>query len=345
MHNHWKSFAVIGLIILVFPVLITFIVNKVNVDKESGVQTSGKTIVVNCGSYVAEMDMENFIPCVLMAQMPIESPKEALKAQAVVIRTYILKKMGKDNTISNDELGLPYISYVKLEDMWFRNYRMEHPKSVRGMLGNLTGLGKSRIFKTNMDYLNMIMEKTRMKVLKNGGELILPLYHGISNGTTRSGSEVLGEEYNYLKSVKCNSDMEEENFLGVQYVTAEQLKEKLKKSGIVVYKENKELFSTEDMDLQELMKIIDYSDKDKTSYVKVVKIADTKIAAEDFAKALKLRSTSMEISEYEDGIRITTKGEGHGFGMSLSYAKQLAKDGMEWDKILKTFYDVTISDY
>ena len=191
----------------------------------------------------------------------------------------------------------------------------------------------------------MIMEKTRMKVLKNDGELILPLYHGISNGNTRSGSEDLGEEYNYLKSVKCNSDMEEENFLGVQYVTTEQLKEKLKKNDIVVYKENKELFSMGDIDLQELMKMIDCSDKDKTAYVKVIKIADTKVAAEDFAKALELRSTSMEISEYEKGIRITTKGEGHGFGMSLSYARQLAKEGMEWDKILKTFYDATISEY
>ena len=37
-----------------------------------------------------------------------------------------------------------------------------------------------------------------------------------------------------------------------------------------------------------------------------------------FAKALGLQSTDMTIEEYEKGIRITTKGVGHGFGMSLT---------------------------
>jgi stage II sporulation protein D len=50
----------------------------------------------------------------------------------------------------------------------------------------------------------------------------------------------------------------------------------------------------------------------------------------------------MAVDECDNGIRITTKGIGHGFGMSLSYARQLALKGEKWQKILKTFYDASI---
>jgi stage II sporulation protein D len=316
-----------------------------NGNQKNNVTLSGKTVVVDYGGYVAEMDMENFIPCVLMAQMPIESPIEALKAQSVVIRTYILKQMGEETSIDTKTLELPFISYGKMQDIWFRDYRMRHPDSLAGMLGNLSGLGKSRIFQQNIDYLHKIIEKTSGKVLKNKGELILPLFHGISNGVTRKGSELLGSEYAYLKSVTCDTDINEENYMGMQYLSLEQFKNKLAEKEIVLYRNKKELFADEDIDINDFISLIDCSNKDTAGYLISVKIADTEIIAERFAEALGLASTSMEISEYEKGIRIQTKGEGHGFGMSLAYAEQLAKEGMNWQKILKTFYDATIKEY
>lgn len=344
MYKNWKLPVLIGLVIMIFPVMITLIVSKINETTAGETKPSGKTILLENESYRAEMDMEDFIPCVLMAQTSIDSPKEMLKAQAVVLRTYILYRMGEEDSISEKELGLPYRSYGQLEDMWFRSYRMEHPKSIDGMLGNLTGLGKSRIFKNNRDYLDMIMEKTDGKVLRKNGKVILPLYHGISSGLTRSGSDILGSDYSYLKSVSCSSDIREENYIGVQYVTIQQLWEKLKAYGIVPYKGQKELSPTGDTDLQEWMKLIECSAADAAGYVSWIKIGDTKIAAEDFVVALHLKSNAMEIGTYEKGIRITTRGEGHGFGMSLTYAKKLAAQGKEWQEILKTFYDAAISD-
>lgn len=343
--RNWKFLLTVGLMILIFPVLITFVVSNMNQNDKKEEVRSGKIIEVDNGKYSITMEMEDYIPCVLMAQMPIDSPQEVLKAQAVVIRTYILRKMGKEEVITSGELGLPYISYEKLRDMWFREYRIEHSKEIGGMLGNLTGLGGSRIFEHNKDYLNNIMEKTQMKVLKNNGELILPLFHEVSNGNTRSGKDILGKDYTYLKSIKCDTDLQEKDFLGMKYITIEELREKLSKNDIVIYKEQKELLSSDNMDLQNIISMIDCTNKDKQGYSLNIKIGDTQIRSEDFAKALDLNSTSIEICEYEKGIRITTKGIGHGFGMSFAYAGQLAKNGMQWQQILKTFYDATISDY
>lgn len=345
MRENLRVLVIAGLIILIFPVLITLIINKVNVNKKTEVEELGRIIEIDNGKYTIEMDMEDFIPCVLMAQMSIDSPKEVLKAQTVVIRTYILKQMGQNTRINSTQLGLPYVSYGKLQDMWFREYRMESSDTIGGMLGNLTGLGASRIFEQNWDYLNNIISKTKDMVLKKDGELILPLYHGVSNGQTRSGTEILGTEYNYLKSVKCDTDLQAKDYLGVTYVSIKQLKDKLAENDIVIYKDKKEVFNSENLDAQTLLSLIDISNKDETGYVLSVNIADTEIMADDFAKALELNSTSFEISEYEKGIRITTKGKGHGFGMSLAYAEELAKSGMEWKKILKFFYDGTINSY
>ena len=50
----------------------------------------------------------------------------------------------------------------------------------------------------------------------------------------------------------------------------------------------------------------------------------------------------MTIEEYEKGIRITTKGVGHGFGMSLTYGAGLAGEGKNWKEILERFYDASI---
>ncbi len=347
MIKKYTNFVVVFVVvILVFPVLITLVSNKVNVNnKKSNIILSGKTIVVENGTYRQTMDMEYFIPCVLMAQMPLDSPIEALKAQAVVIRTYILKQMGKNNSINSRQLKLPYIEYGQLQNMWFEEYVKNNINNFGGILCNFTGIGKSISFKENSDYLYSIIEKTNLKVLKKDGVLVLPLFHETSNGKTRDGSEILGDNYEYLKSVNCKTDLQNDEYIGIKYFTMKEVQSCFKKHGIIFYKDNKEIFNDNNLDTKSFLKLVDISLKDKSNYQLIVKIGDTKIEGETFSKALGLNSTSMDIEEYESGIRITTRGVGHGFGMSLSYAKELAKDGKQWKDILKTFYDVAIVDY
>lgn len=345
MKKYRQNFIVIVLAIIVFPVLTTFIAGRINVNKKVKNTLSEKIIVVDYGNYIAEMNIEDFIPCVLMSQMSIESPKELLKAQSVVLRTYILGRMGDSDRISSKELGLPITGYESLSEKWFKKYCIEHAKNLGGMIGNFTGLGKSRIYEHNIEYLHMIQNKTQNKVLKYKGNLITPLFHEISAGSTRGGKELLGDGYEYLQEVKCSSDSEKREFMSIKYFTIEQFEKKLADNDIVIYQGTKELLLREDTDLTDLAKMIDCSCRDDNGYVLFVKIADTKISADKFAEVFGLPSVCFDIQEYEKGIRITTKGKGHGFGMSLSFAGELAQNGMEWQKILKKFYVAAISDY
>ena len=173
MKKYWNIIVVILLVICVFPVLITFMVVKINGNISNEKKVSGKTIEMECEEYSVTMDMEDFIPCVLMAQMPIDSPIEAMKAQVVVIRTYILHKIKDNEKISTKELGLPFISYSKLKEQWFEDYKINNATSYVGVFGNLTGVGAESIFQENIEYLKMIVDKTDRQVMKYNGELIL----------------------------------------------------------------------------------------------------------------------------------------------------------------------------
>ena len=63
-------------------------------------------------------------------------------------------------------------------------------------------------------------------------------------------------------------------------------------------------------------------------------------------KLLNLRSTDFEIKINGDDVNITTKGYGHGVGMSQNGANLLAKDGYSYKEILKYYYkDIIIKDF
>ena len=337
----------VGIVIaigIVFSALITFMTNGINGEKENFYKT-GRQVVIENDKYKVMMDVEQFIPCVLMAQLDVNSPLELLKAQAVVIRTYILYSMGNNDKISSKELGLPYYSYSKMQEMWFEEYRRENAATGWGMFYNFTGLGKTKVFDEKMQCIHKVMEKTKGKVMKYNGKIVLPLFHQISNGETRDGEKLIGSEYKYLKSIKCKNDTQADDYIGIKWYTLEECIEIRSKNGIVRYKDKKEKFEHNESDVHELISMMDFSCADEKGYQLWIKIGDTKINGDIFQKALNLRSTTMKIEEYEQGIRITTRGYGHGFGMSISYADVLAREGAGWKDILRKFYDCVIVDY
>ena len=62
---------------------------------------------------------------------------------------------------------------------------------------------------------------------------------------------------------------------------------------------------------------------------------------EIFKKRLSLRSNDFTIQKNNENITITTKGFGHGVGMSQYGANALAKRHKTYDEILKYYYQGT----
>lgn len=336
-----KKVLVFWLIIILVPILVTsFFSNK----KKKEDELLERKIIVEGNNFTREMTMEEFIPFVLMAQMPIDSPKELLKAQTIVIRTYILLRMGMDNKITSTKLGLPFIMPEKLKEIWFEQYKLKKAGTFKGMVANFFQIGDRNIYKSNMKKLRSIINKTQNYVMTWQDELILPLFHNVSNGKTRNGEEILGDDFKYLLSVDCYSSQEVEGSYFKIKLTATQIVDRLEKSGIIVYKDNREIFNVDKVSTKEVYEAIQLTNIDSAGYNVTVQIGDTIVSGMDFAKAMGLKSCCFNIKNMGEYIEFTSDGDGHGFGMSLSYARQLAKDGAGYKDILKTFYQCEIGN-
>lgn len=305
----------IAAFVLLFPTILTLIMNSGSMGKVHTAVSSGRSIIVDGEN----IDMEDYIPCILMGQLDISTNEEVLKAQAIVLRTYILKMMGKNNTIEGKTLNLPYTSYKKLEKTWGDDFEVNYNKIMK------------------------IMENTALQVIKYKDELIVPYFHAISAGETRDGTEVLNisseangnegessedkEKYAYLKSVECADDLKAENYLTSQIFTKKEMIEKLKES-------NEDLEISEDT----LISGIQIIKKCSAGYVCQIQIGNIIFDGEEFANIMGISSSCFEINEYDGNVRIVCKGSGHGLGMSINEAIAYSETGKSYTDILKYFY-------
>ena len=174
-------------------------------------------------------------------------------------------------------------------------------KEMEDAWGNAEYLSRKR-------KLNMAWEETEGQVLTYEGELALTPFFYLSNGSTRDSKEALGEEYPYLKIVDCPLDIE----------SLEQMQT-----------------ITMDMMDAEVLKT------DTTGYVLSVRVGEEKVNGEEFRTTYGLPSSCFILQEYENKLRITTRGVGHGVGLSQNTANEMAKNGKDYTEILEYFYPGT----
>ena len=72
--------------------------------------------------------------------------------------------------------------------------------------------------------------------------------------------------------------------------------------------------------------------------IKNIKINGIIYKGTDVRSKLGLRSADFTIEKVNENVKLTTKGNGHGVGMSQYGALAMAKKGYTYDKILKYYY-------
>lgn len=169
-------------------------------------------------------------------------------------------------------------------------------------------------------YYNKIkkaVEDTKNLVMMYDGEVISAYYFAMSNGKTEDVSLVFGENIDYLVSVDSSWDENVKNFMVTNEIEKEEFCEKLD-------------ISCEEIKIEEIKR----TDSNRVDTIKIngKEYKGTKIRA-----LLNLRSTDFDI-EIKESINITTRGYGHGVGMSQYGANEMAKNGATYEEILKYYY-------
>lgn len=281
MYQKLKKWVSALFIIVLLPYIITIFLNGPMKVTSASIEEAEIYVKTERGRLL--MSMKDIGIGILAKEMPASFEKEALKAQAVLIRTRLYKEVG--NQEANE---------ITQEDFWTA-------KEMEEAWGSADYISKQR-------KLNMAWEETQGQVLTYEGELALTPFFYLSNGSTRDSKEALGEEYPYLKIVDCPLDIE--SVEQMQTVTMDMMKAEILKT-------------------------------DTAGYVLDVQVGEEKVNGEEFRTAYGLASSCFVLQEYENKLRITTRGVGHGVGMSQNTANELAKNGKVYEEILEYFYQGT----
>lgn len=90
-----------------------------------------------------------------------------------------------------------------------------------------------------------------------------------------------------------------------------------------------------DFTKEDAIAIKEYTDSNR---VKTLKIGNIELAGVEVRTLLELRSTSFSFFIDGDSIKFSVIGYGHGVGMSQTGADALAKQGKNYEEIVKHFY-------
>ena len=179
------------------------------------------------------------------------------------------------------------------------------------------------------------VEQTAGKIITYEGKTINAFFHSNSGGITESSVNIWGGiEYPYLKSVETSGEDAYSQYSSEVTVTKEELLNKIKETHqeIVI-----------DWEQENAMQILEYTDSGR---VRTIKFGNISIAGTEARTILGLRSTNFDVNFIEDKITFSVTGYGHGVGMSQTGADSLAKQGSDYEEIIKHFYTgVEIQNY
>ena len=258
---------------------------------------------------VEEVALDEYLCNVVSAEMPAEYEMEALKAQAVVARTYTIYKVKnpkhENSDICDDSTCCQ--AWISKED---RMAKWEEDKR-----------------ESNWKKIQEAVNETQGKIITYDNEPINAFFHSNSGGTTEVPANVWGgTDYPYLQVVQTAGEEGYNQYASEVELTNEELINKLKEK----YSDIQIDFNNEDD-----IKILEYTD---SSRVKTIKFGNHQIAGVEARSILGLKSTNFEIIKEEGKIKFSVKGYGHGVGMSQTGADAMAKEGKNYEEIIKHFY-------
>ena len=273
---------------------------------------------------IVDMPLEEYVRGVVSAEMPAEFPIEALKAQAVAARTYVLARLeeykGSKCSIGKgaDICDSVHCQVYKSKEIKFSEWKES------------SALG----------YWNKISEAvaaTSGQVLTYDGELVMyPYYFSTSSGRTENAAEVFSVDKPYLKSVKSENEEASKKYRTNNSFTFTELVNKINS------KYDKAKVSSKNLKSQ--IKIL--SRTSGGGSVKEIKIGSVTISGKDFRFLLGLASSNFDITFNSKNVVIDCKGYGHGVGMSQWGASGMAKEGAKYTEILTHYYSgVKIEKY
>ena len=322
MRSIWKQLAFALLLGVVFP---SFLIRSVPVMQnrqpvtnvtspdiapessvpQQGEQTSTMLLpVLMKDGTVQHMDVDAYLTAVVLREMPADFELEALKAQAIVARTYALKRFTEGGKHSENA--------VCTDSSCCQGYRTEEDYLLSG--GSREAVEKVR---------NAVTSTSGM-VLTYQNQLIDATYFSCSGGKTEDAQAVWGSDVPYLQSVDSPGEEHATHYTDTVTFTAEEFATLL----------GQRLDGAAGTWLEE----VTYTEG---GGVATIRICGKTYQGTTIRQRLGLRSTAFVMTAVGNTITVTTKGFGHRVGMSQYGADAMAVRGNSCERILAHYYPGT----
>ena len=315
----WKEVLLAALMGLVLPGAVLGIAASTDVpDTVIEITTAAPTqpteaakvemkVPILAGDTITQMELDTYLTGVVLAEMPTSFEVEALKAQAVVARTYTMRAHNRGGrhdgaAVCTDSTCCQ--AYISPE--------------------NYLAAGGTQ---ESVDKIQNAVIATSGQVLTYGGELIEATYFSCSGGTTEDAAAVWGAEYPYLKSVSSPGEEHATHYTDTVVFSASQFEAAL----------GRELSGTP----ASWFGVTTYT---TGGGVASMEIGGKTYQGTQLRSLLGLRSTAFMVSADLNSVTITTKGFGHRVGMSQYGADAMAVLGSSYAEILAHYYQGTSLD-
>lgn len=263
-----------------------------------------RVTVLNEAGNLRQMTLSEYLTGVVLAEMPTDFEPEALKAQAVVARTYTCKRM------EHNKHGA---AAVCMDSGCCQGY--QDPEDYVNSGGKQDRVEKIRSAVVSTDGL----------VLYYAGELIDATYFSCSGGYTEDAVAVWGQDVPYLQAVESPGEEIAPRYESTVRYTPENFR---LVTGVSGAGSPTGWFSG-----------LTYTEGGGVASISICGKAFT---GKELRQILGLRSTMFRITVEEGMIVVATKGFGHRVGMSQYGAQAMALEGRGCEEILKHYYTGTV---
>lgn len=261
---------------------------------------------------VLVLPLEEYLVGVVAAEMPASFHLEALKAQAVVARTYALRRLLSPR-VDNTHPGAHLCADPSHCQAWIG----------RGEMRRRWGMWN---FYRYSEKVARAVRETAGKVLVYQGELADPVYHASCGGRrTEDAAAVWGYEVPYLKSVPCPWDPPERHRQVPYVYSLRELLARLGREGEAVPASSR-------------AQLVEVVGKTQSNRVRAVRVGEVSYPGPEFRKRLGLPSTDFEVKTSGDKVLFLARGKGHAVGMCQYGAQGLALRGARYFEILAYYY-------
>lgn len=258
---------------------------------------------------VDQVPLENYVLGVLAAEMPASFELEALKAQALAARTYIVRRY-KDKDFS----GVPDRTAWVTDTVMHQAYLT--PTQMKRQWG--------QDYEAKLERLTQAVQETAGHILTYNGKPINAVFFSVGNGFTENAEDYWNFAEPYLRSVSSPWDNQAPGYKQTVTISKKQFLQKLGLGGKVASKD--------------ALAGVKLGNLTEGQRIKDIRIGGVWFTGREVREKLGLRSSYFTWKADGDSIAITTYGNGHGVGMSQWGANGMAAEGKTAADIVTYYY-------